>query len=822
MWRLYVDPCNRRGLAALAAAYKTNKAEILKYGAEHVSDGVVLETDSGLISSANAIVSFILGADVLSPKLSAFLLWESTVLTPSLNRIGGSITGEVTDLLSELQWKLQSLEEETSELGRLAANLIVWADVSHLSSSIATLGCLGHIYNVVRSCDVEKHCLHALQDIPLKVQAQEADVKSQSSTSAQNMSQRKQSQNKVTKTNENLAHNDEDELRCLQVEVSTDQMLKAQWAFCSSAPPATFIHSNEGPILPLKKGKGVRNILVSSALPYVNNVPHLGNLIGSLLSANIFALYCQTAGYNVLSICGTDEYGTATEARAHSEGLTPQEITDKYHKLHCQVYDWFDIHFDYFGRTSTPIHTEITQEIFLDLYNNGFITEASVEQLFCEKCNRFLADRFVEGVCPLCKAEGARGDQCDTCSKLINAVELIKPQCIACRGSPTVRSSDHLFLDLPKLEEKVDVFFTKSLEDPNCKWTQVAQSIARTWLRDGLKKRCITRDLKWGVPVPLPDFKNKVFYVWFDAPIGYISITANYTKEWRQWWLQLEDVEPVEYFQFMAKDNVLFHSAIFPACLLGSNKKFTLVKHIIATEYLNYEGKKFSKSRGVGVFGNNAKDSGIESNIWRFYLAYIRPETQPPTFLLSRPLMFVMKFFNSTVPGMKNLQPDDVTFLARVNGILHAYINHMENCSLREGIRAVLGISRLGNGYLQAQKPWVLYKSSDTIQRAGVVTGVSCNIAALLGILLRPFMPTFADEIFEQCKLPSEHRSLAPMVANGGHIICLLPEGHVIGELWRRVELAVQLWRIGDRDTPPERSGSGIVQRCTGWGRRRV
>ncbi|EUB62421.1 Methionyl-tRNA synthetase, cytoplasmic [Echinococcus granulosus] len=627
------------------------------------------------------------------------------------------------------------------------------------------------------------------------------------------MPQRKQGQNKFAKANEKSVQNDEDELRRLHVEVSTDQMLKAQWTFSSTVLPAT---------LPLKKTEGVRNILISSALPYVNNVPHLGNLIGSLLSANIFALYCQTAGYNVLSICGTDEYGTATEARAQAEGLTPQQITDKYHKLHCQVYDWFDIHFDYFGRTSTPVHTEITQEIFWDLYNNGFVTEASVEQLFCEKCEKFLADRFVEGVCPFCKAEDARGDQCDTCGKLINAVELIKPQCITCRSYPTVRSSNHLFLDLPKLEEKVDVFFTESVEDPNCKWTQVAQSIARTWLRDGFKKRCITRDLKWGVPVPLLNFKNKVFYVWFDAPIGYISITANYTRDWRQWWLPSEDVAPVEYFQFMAKDNVLFHSAIFPACLLGSGKKFTLVKHIIATEYLNYEGKKFSKSRGVGVFGNNAEDSGIESNIWRFYLAYIRPETQDSTFswedfalknnsellnnlgnFINRPLMFVMKFFNSTVPSMKSLQPDDVTFLARVNSILHEYISHMENCRLREGIRSVLGISRLGNGYLQVQRPWVLYKSSDTIQRAGVVTGISSNIAALLGILLRPFMPTIGEEIFAQCKLPSERRSLAPMVTNGGHIICLLPEGHVIGELFvecRRLQKRTNL--LAEVETP--------------------
>ncbi|VDL60801.1 unnamed protein product [Hymenolepis diminuta] len=784
MVRLFADPKNRNCLAALVVAHKSKEIEILKYGADKSSGGALLETESGLISSVNSIVSFLQGVDLTSQSVVDFLRWESSTLNPVLKQ--ASTIEDITDILVELQNKLQALEKLFSESDKFAIHVIVWADLSHLSLSGASKN-LEHLQKIIQTLSADEDCIRALKDLSGKAFTKEFP------TATGKDSLQKQPQSKVP-NGDTLSQVSEidDELKRLQIDVSLDQMLKAQWTFCSPYPVVKTFHPMTDKKVPAKKEEGVRNILITSALPYVNNVPHLGNLIGSLLSANVFSLYCKSAGYNVLLICGTDEYGTATETKAMTEGLTPQQITDKYHVIHRQIYDWFDIHFDHFGRTSTPLHTEITQEVFKELYDNGYISEASVDQLYCEHCERFLADRFVEGNCPYCKADDARGDQCDACGKLINTVELIKPRCI--------------------LEEKVRTFFKKSTESKDCKWTQIAQSIGRTWLRDGFKKRCITRDLKWGVPVPLTNFKDKVFYVWFDAPMGYMSITANFTKDWRQWWQPSEDLAPVEYFQFMAKDNVPFHACIFPACLLGTNKKFTLVKHIIATDYLNYEGKKFSKSKGVGVFGNNAKDSGIESNIWRFYLCYIRPETQDSTFswedfalknntellnnlgnFINRPLMFVTKFFKSIVPSMKHLQPDDVTLLARVNGILAEYIDHMESCRLREGIRSVLSISRLGNGYLQAQKPWVLYKSPDTIERAGVVSGVSCNIAALLGILLRPFMPVFSDEIFSQCQLPPERQTLAPIIANGGNLPCLLPEGHVIGQpkpLFKKIETA--------------------------------
>lgn len=299
---------------------------------------------------------------------------------------------------------------------------------------------------------------------------------------------------------------------------------------------------------------GERNVLITSALPYVNNVPHLGNIIGCVLSADIFARYSRMCGYNTLYVCGTDEYGTATETKALAENLTPREICDKYFEIHNAIYRWFGIGFDYFGRTSTSEQTKIVQELFLDLHKQGYIESKSVEQLLCEKCDKFLADRFVEGTCPHegCGYEDARGDQCDGCGKLINAIELIRPRCKVCNSAPVVRNSDQLFIDLPKIEPKLKEW----IDTVDVKWTNNAKVITKAWIKEGLKSRCITRDLKWGIPVPLKGYEKKVFYVWFDAPIGYISITNKYTKDWKQWWQPTDPSVKVELFQFMAKDNV--------------------------------------------------------------------------------------------------------------------------------------------------------------------------------------------------------------------------------------------------------------------------
>ncbi|XP_004365688.2 methionyl-tRNA synthetase [Capsaspora owczarzaki ATCC 30864] len=549
-----------------------------------------------------------------------------------------------------------------------------------------------------------------------------------------------------------------------------------------------------------------RNILITSALPYVNNVPHLGNIIGCVLSADVYARFCRERGYNTLYICGTDEYGTATETKALEEGLTPQQICDKYHKLHREIYEYFQISFDHFGRTTTPQQTEISQDIFLRALKNDTLLEESVEQLLCETCNRYLADRFVEGICPSCKYDDARGDQCDKCGKLLNAVELVEPRCKLCRSRPVVRPSRHMFLNLPMLDGQIKEWYAGSSVKGD--WTASAKHITSSWLKEGVKPRCITRDLKWGVPVPLDGFREKVFYVWFDAPIGYISITAAYTAEWEKWW---KNPSQVQLYQFMAKDNVPFHSIIFPASQLAAKDNYTLVHHISAVEFLNYEDGKFSKSRGVGVFGNHARDTGLAIDIFRFYLLGIRPEYTDSVFswtdlaskvnnellanlgnLVQRSLSFIKANFAGKVPKVVlNVDTDaqSCNFVALVNRYLREYIDLLEQVHLRDALRLVLKISSIANQYFQTVQPWKTIKLTDDLskQRTATCLGLCANFVHLLSTLLFPFMPVTGKKILEQL-------NAAPGSLRADHWGLTLPEGHEIGTpsvLFEKIEPAV-------------------------------
>ena len=580
--------------------------------------------------------------------------------------------------------------------------------------------------------------------------------------------------------------------------VSPEELATAMEALSLDSSAYPSVKSKSTPVLPVP---GERNVLITSALPYVNNVPHLGNIIGCVLSADVYARYCRLRNYNTLYISGTDEYGTATETKACSSQMTPQEICDKFHALHTEIYQWFNIEFDKFGRTTTHLQTQIAQDIFWKLYNNGFVIKDSMEQLRCETCERYLADRFVEGTCPKCAFDDARGDQCDRCGNLINAVELGDPKCKICKNTPSQKKSEHLFMDLPKLEpylqEHLDHEFKQGI------WTHNTKVITKAWIRDGLKPICISRDLKWGTKVPLEGYTDKVFYVWYDAPIGYISITANYTDQWEQWW---KNPENVQLYQFMAKDNVRFHSVIFPCELLGTKENWTVVNHISATEYLNYEDGKFSKSRGVGVFGNHAKDTGIPADIWRFYLLFIRPESQDSAFswddlmmknnsellnnlgnFINRALKFVSSNFEGRIPEMSFTEQDH-ELAALVTRELVAYIDNLEKIKLRDGIRNILSISKLGNQYMQANKPWVLIKGSpEDKQRAGTVVGLAANLACLLSVMIQPYMPATSKTLQDQLKAPSSCNTLKPQ------FLCYLKPGHAIGSpnpLFQKIEPA--------------------------------
>ncbi|KAL8106174.1 hypothetical protein AgCh_029835 [Apium graveolens] len=550
---------------------------------------------------------------------------------------------------------------------------------------------------------------------------------------------------------------------------------------------------------------GKRNILITSALPYVNNVPHLGNIIGCVLSADVFARYCRLRGYNAIYVCGTDEYGTATETKALEENCTPKEICDKYHAIHKEVYKWFDINFDEFGRTSTPQQTEVCQAIFTKLMENNWLSENTMQQLYCDTCKRFLADRLVEGSCPTqgCNYDSARGDQCEKCGKLLNPTELIDPKCKVCQNTPRIRDTDHLFLELPLLKDKLVEYINNMSVAGG--WSQNAIQATNAWLKEGLRQRCITRDLKWGVPVPHEKYKDKVFYVWFDAPIGYVSITSCYTDEWEKWW---KNPENVELYQFMGKDNVPFHTVMFPSTLLGTDQNWTLMKTISVTEYLNYEAGKFSKSKGIGVFGNDAKDTNIPVEVWRYYLLTNRPEISDTLFtwadlqaklngellnnlgnFVNRVLSFIAKDqasgYGSIIPDAPGAESHLLTknLGDKVGNCVEQYIEAMEKVKLKQGLKLAMSISGEGNAYLQESQFWKLYKEDKA--SCSIVLRTAAGLVYLLACLLEPFMPSFSVEVLKQLNMPPEIQ--VSLTDENGDIDRskrpweFLPAGHKIG-----------------------------------------
>ena len=512
--------------------------------------------------------------------------------------------------------------------------------------------------------------------------------------------------------------------------------------------------------------------LITSALPYVNNIPHLGNLI-QMLSGDVFARFCRLRGYDTLYVCGTDEYGTATETKALEEGKTPKELCDYYYNEHIKIYDWFHINFDKFGRTSNPQCTEITQSLFKDLEDGGYITEKNNKQLFCPKCKRFLADRYVTGTCPKCGSEKARGDQCEDCSTLLDPVELKNPKCLTCGTTPEIQETKHLYIDLPRLSKKLDDWMEQA--SVKGRWSDNAINITKAWIRDGLNERAITRDLKWGIPVPRVGYENKVFYVWFNAPIGYMSITSQLADElksagkksfdWKSWWLPSESdeakgKEDVELFQFIGKDNIPFHTVIFPSTLLGSPHDWTKLFHMSSTEYMNYENDKFSKTRGVGVFGTDAIETGIPADAWRFYIYYNRPERQDFQFmwkdfqekmnselignlgnLVNRTLLFVNKYYNGVIPDGKI----DEELWAKVHEHEEKITACLEWAEIKEAFREIFAISDIANKAFQAAEPWKT-RNTEPEKAANLIFNL-CYVIKDLMIMANPYMPQYTQKV---------------------------------------------------------------------------
>ncbi|KAG7653837.1 Methionyl/Leucyl tRNA synthetase [Arabidopsis suecica] len=530
---------------------------------------------------------------------------------------------------------------------------------------------------------------------------------------------------------------------------------------------------DDDPKLPIS---GKRNILITSALPYVNNVPHLGNIIGCVLSADVYARYCRLRGYNAIYICGTDEYGTATELRPKLlRRIAPQEKS---------------------ATSTMPFIKKFMTGLILVLTKN------TIQQLYCDTCNKFLADRLVEGSCPLCKYDSARGDQCESCGKLLNPTELIAPRCKVCQTTPEIRDTDHLFIDLPKLKAQLEGYINET--SVRGSWSRNAVQTTNAWLREGLQQRCITRDLKWGVPVPHEKYKDKVFYVWFDAPIGYVSITSCYTSEWEQWW---KNPKNVELYQFMGKDNVPFHTVMFPSTQLGTRENWTLMKTVSVTEYLTYKAvRKFSKSKGVGLFGNDVKDTNIPVEVWRYYLLINRPEVSDTSFewedlqaklndellknlgnFVNRVVSFIAKpenaGYGSIIPDAPGAESHQLTMSLseKVGNLVEEYVEAMEKVKLKQGLKTAMLISGEGNAYLQTSEFWKLYKEDKP--SCAIVIRSAAGLVHLLARLLEPFMPSFSHEVFKQLNLPP-HFSLSDEraeVLQASRPWEILPPSHRIG-----------------------------------------
>lgn len=503
-------------------------------------------------------------------------------------------------------------------------------------------------------------------------------------------------------------------------------------------------------------------VLITSALPYVNGLPHLGHLVGCLLPSDIYARFNRLIGNDVLYIGGTDEHGTPSELGAKKEGVDVYDYTTKYHNIHKDIYEKFNLSFDYFGRTSSKENTEITQEIARELFKNGYIEEREVEQVFSVDDNMFLPDRYIVGTCPYCGATNARGDQCESCTKVLDPKDLIDARS-AVSGSTNleVRKTKHLYLKLSKLSDKVRSWVNTR------KWNKLTLGIANKWLDEGLSDRCITRDLKWGIPVPtdvFPDMKDKVFYVWFDAPIGYISITKELLGDgYKNWWLNSCGADKVRYVEFMGKDNVPFHSVMFPATLIGANEDYKKVDTLKGLSYLNFNGGKFSKSAHRGIFADSAIEE-FPADYWRYWLIKNAPETDDTDFsferfaeeinkdlndVLGNFILRVLKFYNSKFGKVLLHNPANTekeqAVIAELQERVNAYTQYLNDMEFRKAMAELRAIWVLGNTYIDEMAPWSVFKTDS--EKSGEILAFAMNLMRIYMVLAKPIMPNVSEKI---------------------------------------------------------------------------
>ncbi len=502
--------------------------------------------------------------------------------------------------------------------------------------------------------------------------------------------------------------------------------------------------------------KTFKRYLITSALPYANGPIHIGHLAGVYIPSDIYTRYLRMKGVDVISVCGSDEHGVPITIKARQEGVSPQQVVDKYNGMIKQSFKDFGISFDIYSRTSSKVHYQTASEFFRKLYDDGAFIEKTTEQYYDQEVSQFLADRYITGTCPHCSNERAYGDQCEKCGTSLNATDLINPSSTLSGSKPILKETKHWFLPLDSYQQ----FLEKWILEDHKEWKNNVYGQCKSWLDQGLQPRAVSRDLDWGVPVPVDGATGKVLYVWFDAPIGYISATKELTPDWEKYWKDPE----TRMIHFIGKDNIVFHCIVFPA-MLKAEGSYNLPDNVPANEFLNLEGDKISTSRNWAVWLHEyLVEFPNKQDVLRYTLAANMPETKDNDFtwkdfqgrnnselvailgnFVNRAMVLTQKYFEGKIPACNALTDFDNATLAEIPKIKEAIEYNLENFRFRDALKEAMNLARLGNKYLADTEPWKLYK--DQPERVATILNISLQITANLSILLQPFLPFSAEKL---------------------------------------------------------------------------